>query len=437
MKSFHVVCAKDNKKIELVLKFNSVEEVKKWLHKQNYSIINIEEIKDEMINKTGLFYFDTIINWKIETWEIQSDNIFKAYIKLIEDLKYNIIYIYENKKSEEREKIINTWKVKEAYKIYLERKWKDTTIKENIISKKEEELPDFLKKELTYYYNLIDEVLLKIEFILNNFNTQIWSEKASKLDYLYSTLKQIKNITNINKLKIIWEAALLKIWELQLELISKNILTSKKEIIKETNKLLKKIWSSKQILLEEDNILSKIKFLIKDFSNFFKNWENNKNELNQFVYYKVLREYNIYKQKLKDINLKILKYTFLFKTTELIKLKIKKKLILQNIQLVKNRLKNNKFSYTKIIKWFEYYKNIILFLLQNLWDLFIYIIFFYLLFFIYINVFTQITISNYIINIIVLISFLGLLLKHFKNLTLIFIWIIFYTIFFIYLTINF
>jgi DNA-dependent RNA polymerase auxiliary subunit epsilon len=62
MKSFHVVCAKDNKKIELVLKFNSVEEVKKWLHKQNYSIINIEEIKDEMINKTGLFYFDTIIN---------------------------------------------------------------------------------------------------------------------------------------------------------------------------------------------------------------------------------------------------------------------------------------------------------------------------------------------------------------------------------------
>ncbi len=436
MKNFYVICNKNNQKIELVLKYNSINEVKTYLHEQKYSIIEIKEIDDTLIDNTWLFYFDAFFDWKIKTWEIKSDNILKAYIRLIDEFKYNIIYIYDNKNILEKDKIISTWKVKEAYKIYSEKKWLEKK-EENVLENKNIELPNFLKNELDYYYNLIDEVLFKIEYILNNFNKQIWPEKASKLDYLYNTLKQIKNITNINKLKIVWESALLKIWELQLDLISKNILTSKKEILKETNLLLKKIWSNKQIFLDEDNILSKLKILLKDIFYFSKDWENSRKEINQFVYYKILRELNIYKQKLKEINYKILKYTILFKKTELIKLKIKKKLIIQNIQLIKNRLKNNKFSYTKIIKWFDYYKNIIIFLLQYLWDIFIYIIFIYSLFFIYINIFTTIKINYFVINIIVLISFLGLLLKHFKNLTLIFIWIILYIIFFIYLTINF
>jgi hypothetical protein len=44
----------------------------------------------------NFFYFDTIVNGQVKTGKIQSDDAFKSYKKLIEDLGYNILYIYTN-----------------------------------------------------------------------------------------------------------------------------------------------------------------------------------------------------------------------------------------------------------------------------------------------------------------------------------------------------
>ncbi len=56
------------------------------------------EIKEFSTTQTGgnFFYFDVLVNNQLKSGKIQSDDIFKSYKKLIEDLKYNVVYIYTN-----------------------------------------------------------------------------------------------------------------------------------------------------------------------------------------------------------------------------------------------------------------------------------------------------------------------------------------------------
>ncbi|NCO32233.1 hypothetical protein GW891_05760 [bacterium] len=46
MQSFQAVCAKNNQKVELVIKYNSLEEARQALHNQGYSIITIKQIEE-------------------------------------------------------------------------------------------------------------------------------------------------------------------------------------------------------------------------------------------------------------------------------------------------------------------------------------------------------------------------------------------------------
>ena len=71
------------------------EEARNILHKQGYSIIEIQEVVETSLAQEGnFFFFDSLINGNIQTGKIQSDDIFKAYRKLIEDLKYDVLAIY-------------------------------------------------------------------------------------------------------------------------------------------------------------------------------------------------------------------------------------------------------------------------------------------------------------------------------------------------------
>mgnify|MGYP000933970786 FL=1 len=71
------------------------EEARNILHKQGYSIIEIQEVVETSLAQEGnFFFFDSLINGNIQTGKIQSDDIFKAYRKLIEDLKYDVVAIY-------------------------------------------------------------------------------------------------------------------------------------------------------------------------------------------------------------------------------------------------------------------------------------------------------------------------------------------------------
>jgi len=449
MSFFKITCAKNNQKIELMVQYSSLEEARFDLHKQGYSIIEIKEVENIENKYSNIYFFDVLIDNKIKTWQINSNDIFKAYIKLVDDLQYNLQYIYDKKDCLENEKILITQKIKHSYEIYKKTKNK----KEDKIDKKEDkidknqkgDLADFVIKDINNYYKLIDKILEKIDFLLNNFNKNINEEKKAKLKDLYNGLKQVKNITNITKLRIIGEKALLKIWELQVELIEQNILEWKKEILLDTNNLLKWFWSSKKIILQEDDINLKIQNFFQDIKDYIKTLFNttikiDKIDKNSWKYFDILRELKIYNSKLKNINIELLKN--IFNKEKLKRLKLKKKLIEQNISLITNRIKNKKISYVKTIKWIEYYYNVFIYFIQKTWDLVIYSILVYSLFFIFFSATTKIFNFNLDINYksilyITIFALLWFLLKISKNLTIFVFSIFIYIVSFIYLIINF
>ncbi|EKE28148.1 MAG: hypothetical protein ACD_3C00088G0009 [uncultured bacterium (gcode 4)] len=454
MAFFKAICAKNNQKIELVIQFGSIEEARENLHKQWYSIIELKETSGNILWDTGVFYFDILVEGKIKTWQISSNDIFKAYVKLVDNLHYDVVYIYDQRERDEKEKIVITQKIKNSYDIF---KWTKieqdkAQVEKKIEDKKQEQvkaqgenLPEFLKKELNFYYSLIDRVLEKIDYILLNFRQNISDEKREKLGDLYNKLKQVKNITNVTKLKLIWEIALVKIWELQVEMLENNIIDDKKTILWDTNKLLKSFWSSKQVILAEDDIKLKLNKILNEFIDNFKDFikttsKKEKIDKNSWKYYDILREKNIYEKKLKEVNKDISKNIFNKENKK--RLELKKKLIKQNITLLWNRINNKKISYTKTIKGFNYYKEVIIYLLQKISDTIIYSLFIYSVFFVFLNLFMLISSRSLDINYdfllyISLFAFLGFLLKISKNFIILAFSSIIYILFFIFLIINF
>jgi hypothetical protein len=74
-----------------------------------------------------------------------------------------------------------------------------------------------------------------------------------------------------------------------------------------------------------------------------------------YIYYKNLRELGIYKDKLKEVKRELLKSVFSPKEKKQ-RLALKKRLILQNIALIQNRIESRMFSYTRLVKGFQYYE---------------------------------------------------------------------------------
>jgi len=452
MKTFRTTCAKDNQKIELIVKYNSLEEAKESLHKQWYSILEIMEITDSWVLDSGVFYFDAIINGTRKSGQVKSNDLFRAYRLLVEDLKYDVIFIYDDKDAEEKEKQLITLRVKESYFIYKSEKKPEketrTEIKNEQIIRQTEKLntiSPILKKELEKYYWLIDKIIEKIEIILVTYKEKINIELHEKLEKIIISLKQVKNITNIDKLKLVWEMSLLKIWEVEFSFVEQGIIDEKKKFLKETNRLLKDFWSQKQIKTSEDTII-KIKEFFKSFIEDYFPQNTKKIVVNQepqlsYNYYKNLRSLNIYKQKLRQINYQIFKYIISFDENKKTRLRVKKKLIIQNITLLENRIKNKKFSYTKIIKGYEYSKQFFLFLIEGLGNIMITAIFLYSIVFLFIRFKTQFFNQELVFNttsiyIIVLLAFFAFLSKITKNLITLSIMGILYIIFFIFIQIN-
>lgn len=100
---FQAICSKANKKLTLSLTADSIEEARAILHGQGYSIMELKEISPSQIQentnlaeKSNFFYFDIMVNGQLKTGKIQSNDVFKSYKKLVDDLGYDVIYIYTN-----------------------------------------------------------------------------------------------------------------------------------------------------------------------------------------------------------------------------------------------------------------------------------------------------------------------------------------------------
>lgn len=183
MQTFQAVCAKNNKKIELIVRYNSLEEARVDLHKQGYSIIDIKQIEErETIGQ--VFYFEILLDGKKKSGQIQSGDIFKAYIKLVDDLKYNVVAIYEDINSSPEEKAFVTSKIQASYLLYKQQNTKKEGIKEVKIEQTAQKTNDasdislsYVGKEIQTYYGLIDKILLKIETLLVKYTTEISDER--------------------------------------------------------------------------------------------------------------------------------------------------------------------------------------------------------------------------------------------------------------------
>ena len=154
---FQSVCSKWNQKLTLSLSANSIEEARALLHGQWYSIMEIQEIsessqKSSEMSAGNFFYFDAIINGLTKSWKIQSTDVFKAYKKLVDDLGYNILYIYTTEGMNEQQKKMITAKVKDGYIMYQQSLGIDTTEK-RIQTEKEvdnEEISPQVLKAVSY-----------------------------------------------------------------------------------------------------------------------------------------------------------------------------------------------------------------------------------------------------------------------------------------------
>jgi len=363
MQKFKILVSKWGKKYTLVLSGTNEVQARERVHKEWYSILSIESV-DEGSIVGHKYLFEAEKNGEIKKWKILWDDIFKAYLKLRKDLWYNVRVLYTEKDEaltrEEKQKIMK--ELEEEYNIFIWqiKKSRGTKLKENKEKNKEkkQELGNFyLKKELDETYKLIDFVLEKIKpIIVWEENLDLNLEQKEKIKDIYNSIIKLKKTTNISKLKEIWELALVKVWKLELINLEKKQDANARELLKETNKLLKKIGSKQQFIEKNKDIGAIFSGFLEDSEKYIKSFfEKNKStekkqkmDESSYSYIKNERLLKKYKEKLnlntKDVIKNILS------SEKRKNLLLRRKVIKQNILLLLAKKKGVSFSYTFIKK---------------------------------------------------------------------------------------
>ncbi len=364
MKNFKLSVSKNGKKYTIVFKAETEKDARSKVHDEWYSILGIEEMSSkEDIWNTFIFTAKTE-DGSLKKWKIVWDDIFKVYVKLRKNLEYNVLTLYsENDKNfseEKKEKIIED--LKEEYNLLFTWKKKDNLdkLREKIKKDKEENTRNknfYLKKELETTYKLIDFILVKLEKLISGSSwIDIDLEQKEKIKNIYNSIIKLKKSTNISKLKLIWETALIKIWEIELKELDEKHKNTSRNLLKETNTLLKKIGSKESFIEKNKDFWYKISLFINYIWGFLK-WlkKKKKDEVDKHthLYVRNMLFLKRYKEKLNENTLFLMKKNFklLFNKDLLTDLLIKRKVIKQNIILLKAKEKGVSYSYTFIKKW--------------------------------------------------------------------------------------
>lgn len=388
---FQAVCSKWNKKLTISISAPDINSARNILHSQGYSIIEIHEFIDtDVLKEWNFFYFDAVINWVLQSWKIQSDDIFKAYRKLVEDLWYNVRYIYTAPWVSEEQKRLLTAKVKDGYNMYLQSIGEKEKEEDKLMNVEERELQDFspqLLKEIEKYNKTIDETIEKIQNLIIKHHEVISVEQKSLLERLEMELAQLKGTRNIAKIQSTLENSLKQVWSVELELLKKWMIQEKQKFLSDTNSLLKEIWSWTRIQTEQEkkeSIEYKLGSVFQKISSSFSLWRkaqksaNEKIDTHSFIYFKNKRELDIYKKSLKKNNKALIKAFFTFQREKVKRLLLKRKLLVQNIQIIDNRIKNTNISYTKIVHWLDYYAELFFGMIRSLSNVLVLSLFFYM-----------------------------------------------------------
>lgn len=369
MPRFKLQVSKNQKKYNVVVQSSTPKEAREKFHREWYSVLNIEEF-DEKLQSKDRFYFTVENNGGIKSGSTFWDDVFKIYLKLRRDLWYKVLELYKNKEESEEKKQDLLKNLEEAYQIHEKNESKSQSKIDKKNNKKKEQVEEtiddfYMKKELETTYKLIEFVIAKIESVLNSKNLwKIDEERRWKIEQVYHNIIQIKNSTNTSKLKEIWELALLRIGQVELELVEKEKNIYAKEFLKETNKLLKKIGSDKHFIEKDKDIklqveifLKKSKVWLKSVKKSLKPQKRKPVDTSSYDYLKTVALLNRYKERNRQVHIQILKNFWEFfnprSKENFSKLLLTRAVLRQNIIIMKAKKSWKIYSYTKLVKWYE------------------------------------------------------------------------------------
>lgn len=184
MANFVAICSKNGQRVELSLVRANIEDAKAELHNQGYAIIEIRESAesaDPVANSLATFYFDILVEGKQKSGQIKSSDSFRAYIKLVDDLHYQVLAIYDNPAASEEERRFFTNKIREMYAVYKERNKSpskpteepQTGGKAKPTEADETRSGSLMERQVAKYHALIEKVVLKVEFLAANYSEQL------------------------------------------------------------------------------------------------------------------------------------------------------------------------------------------------------------------------------------------------------------------------
>jgi len=360
MQNYKLSVSKNGKKYTIVFKAETEKIAREKVHDEWYSILSIEEItRKENIWNTFIFKVLTQ-TWEEKKWKLVWDDLFKAYVKLKRDLDYEVLELYneeEKEKLNDEQKKVIVNDLKEEYDLVFKKKEvKKVKLEDLDDLPKEKKLDNFyLKKELSETYKLINFILKKLENILSWESwIKIKLEQKEKLKNIYNSIIKIKKSTNISKLKLIWEVALIKIWKLELQYLEEEQEESTKKLLKETNQLLKKIGSKESFIEKNKDINYLFKVIGEKLSWYLSFKKKKKEEIDKHShsYVKNMLFLKRYKEKLKENTIFIIKNIFKFPFNKELRddTFIRRKVLKQNIYLLKAKEKGTSYSYTYIKK---------------------------------------------------------------------------------------
>lgn len=146
-------------------------------------------------NNSNFFYFDAYINGQLKSGKIQSLDVFKAYKKLVDDLGYDILYIYTTEGMNEEQKKLITAKVKDGYIMYKKSLGISVESSSKVLNEKEEQMAEIspqVLRELEHYNSIIDSTIEKIQNLILKYHKTITPEKKQEFENLENTLVQTK-----------------------------------------------------------------------------------------------------------------------------------------------------------------------------------------------------------------------------------------------------
>lgn len=435
MPKFKASVSKWTSRFDVVITSENIEKAKQRLHKEWYSILTLNEDNNIKIDWKK-FYFIASFGWEKKSWTIAWEDIFKSYLKLRDEFSYDVDYLFDNKDATQDEKIALIASLKEQYNTY-----KTLNSKQDIfnISKKqrEEDKKKNNEKQKDSIFNntkKVEEMQVNIDFVIKKINritnssmsSSLNKEKIENLIKLKEGLSKFKSSTNTQKLKDIWEKALLKVWEIELLMMEKTKKTAYLDNIKETNKLLKWLWSKLQIK-KENNITSYIKTFFENNKNKLKRQEKKQEiDKNSYDYFKTINLLNKYEKLLSKHRINYIKYLYLYfiptekNKAEIFKIFSKTQVLKRNISLLKTKVYWNTFSYTKFKRWYDITLEKILFIVKILKNSSFLVILMYsallIISFILSGFFIDFNISKELILNLIILEFLSLILIFVRNL---------------------